>query len=508
MGLLKNYEENGTVYLNLKYKDFDANPYIQKDIGANAGDKGLSMEFQKRVDDLQRITKLFTRKPGLKYIANETLLRQGVNSRKLTKSVVKVDRDIIDGKGLDIDFNKVKEKVVDEAVSTAKIIGSTLAQIPINQTGTHFVKGFAGDKGYVGKFGAVIAKDGGTVGVSEIPSRLKETANEYQERKNGKSNVKDANKKKDEHIELQPYKDQISRQKELARKRLGVAGTTTDELSNKFIQSADPNKPVYKLTEKEAQDIRKEKRVNLGDQGKRPINSEGRLVSYGKQAEKQYVDKINSIPPTARLNKTFGPGDARDLIKFRVHVGGTVLYWRAYLTDFSDAYRSTWNAHRYIGRGENFHTYGGFERAVSVSFKIAASTQGEMAPIYEKIRWLASSTAPGYIDNTFMSGTISKLTVGNYLNRVPGFISSVEYRWQQGYPWEIALNEPEAQPGDIEMQELPMVLDCSLQFTPIHTFVPERGGKPYISNIPPLNDLSKDLGRVRELDADGFEIEE
>jgi hypothetical protein len=82
-----------------------------------------------------------------------------------------------------------------------------------------------------------------------------------------------------------------------------------------------------------------------------------------------------------------------------------------------------------------------------------------------------------------MRGTIVKLTLGDYVYELPGVLNSVNFTWQQDYPWEIAMKEPEAIdaegnpiPGtDKSMQELPMVLDCSIDFTPIHTFTPEAG---------------------------------
>jgi hypothetical protein len=94
-----------------------------------------------------------------------------------------------------------------------------------------------------------------------------------------------------------------------------------------------------------------------------------------------------------------------------------------------------------------------------------------MKPLYQKLNTLIGSTAPTY-DNNIMRGTLAKLTVGDYIYRLPGFIEKVDVQWGQDYPWEIAMRSPEGDDIDTAMQELPMILDVSLSFKPIHNFVP------------------------------------
>jgi hypothetical protein len=84
-----------------------------------------------------------------------------------------------------------------------------------------------------------------------------------------------------------------------------------------------------------------------------------------------------------------------------------------------------------------------------------------------------------------MRGTIVKMTVGDYVYELPGVLNSLIYTWQQDYPWEIAMLEPEGQQGDRDMQELPMVMDCQLDFTPIHTFTPETGLNKFFTEGKP-----------------------
>ena len=120
---------------DLKYGDFGtAEPLVTKDINSPPNRDGLAMEVGRRTDDLKRISKLLTTAPGLKHVANQTALNiveKNIQSNKKGKSF----------------FNKV----LSGGWSSAKAIASTLAQVPVNGTGTHFVEGFAGKRGYLPK---------------------------------------------------------------------------------------------------------------------------------------------------------------------------------------------------------------------------------------------------------------------------------------------------------------------------------------------------------------------
>lgn len=138
------------------------------------------------------------------------------------------------------------------------------------------------------------------------------------------------------------------------------------------------------------------------------------------------------------------------------------LYFRAYLDDFSDSYKANWNSFKYIGRAEDFYSYEGFNRDISIGFKIAASGKRELDVLIEKLNLLAGSTAPTYTEGSYMRGNFTSVTVGNYLQNQTGVINSVDISWNTDYQWDIE-------------SELPMILDVSLSFTPIHSFAPQFG---------------------------------
>ena len=71
-----------------------------------------------------------------------------------------------------------------------------------------------------------------------------------------------------------------------------------------------------------------------------------------------------------------------------------------------------------------------------------------------------------------MRGNLIRLTMGGYLYEQPGFITSLTYDIPQEAPWEIAINAEGG--GDGSVKELPhMIKVSSLQFTPIHNFIPK-----------------------------------
>ena len=143
------------------------------------------------------------------------------------------------------------------------------------------------------------------------------------------------------------------------------------------------------------------------------------------------------------------------------------LHFRAFLDSFNDNYTGEWSGTRYIGRAEEFYTYQGFKRDITFDFKIAAFSKGELFPLYRKLNFLVGTTAPTYAANGgFMRGTLTNVTVGDYLIDQPGFISSVGLAWEQVYQWETEFDEAEGK------ARLPHILNVSIGFTPIHEFNP------------------------------------
>jgi hypothetical protein len=230
--------------------------------------------------------------------------------------------------------------------------------------------------------------------------------------------------------------------------------------------------------------INRETRVNLGNQGKISFNR-----SKYSNTDPDTVDKINALD-IQQNEQAAGNEQGRDLAKFYFEIitpdKKQFLHFRAFIDSIDDSYNADWQGFKYVGRADSFYTYGGFERDINISFKIAAATRSEMKPLYRKMVLLASSTAPTYGGEGFMRGTLARLTVGSYFTQLPGVITSVKYSLIQDMPWELSMQSPE-QGGDSDVQELPMGLQCSVSYKVIHDFAPQTGLYHYFTNPNPVN---------------------
>lgn len=224
-----------------------------------------------------------------------------------------------------------------------------------------------------------------------------------------------------------------------------------------------------------------ENRVSLGNPGKRNKN----VSSYTKGLGTA-LDKITASPlyksPSPKTT-TIGE-ELNDLVKFRIGVidnnnpkEKTYIHFRAFLDSMEDNYSAEWNAQKYMGRGENFYRYNGYNRSINLSWTVAAQSKEELIPMYQKLNYLASSLTPDYSDIGYMRGNLVTLTVGGYLYEQTGIITGLNYSVPQESPWEISINDT-AEASDNTVKELPHIIKVTgFNFIPIQDFVPrvQRG---------------------------------
>ena len=95
-----------------------------------------------------------------------------------------------------------------------------------------------------------------------------------------------------------------------------------------------------------------------------------------------------------------------------------------------------------------------------------------MQPLYTKLNNLISQIYPDYSATYgIMRGNVVKLTIGDYLYRVPGFLENVNVTIDNSNtPWEIVLR------GAIEtdVAQLPHMVTVSCSFKPIFDFLPRK----------------------------------
>lgn len=255
---------------------------------------------------------------------------------------------------------------------------------------------------------------------------------------------------------------------------------TQEELAGKESSKNNPkvgenllNKSGYSKTDYLTKNL--EQRVKLGNPGKK------------EKVDTEALDKINSrsIYRTSDNNPDV-PG-TNDLVKFRIGVIDnnspefkTNIHFRAFIDNFIDSYSSDWQAQKFMGRGENFYRYNGFDRSISLSWTVAAQSREELIPMYKKLNYLASVCAPDYSSKGYMRGNLVKLTIGGYLYEQVGIMKGITYTIPQESPWEIALPYGSAEntgtlgvASDNSVKELShMIKVTGFEFIPIHDFIP------------------------------------
>jgi hypothetical protein len=216
-------------------------------------------------------------------------------------------------------------------------------------------------------------------------------------------------------------------------------------------------------------------RTNIGNPGDFTRN----LISYTSGSGLGPLDKINALPLYSSTSVTTDP-IVNDLVKFRIAIIDNTdpskkvfIHFRAFLDSFTDSYSANWNSQQYLGRGEKFYTYGGFERTFSMGWTVAAQSKEELIPMYKKLNYLASSLTPDYSGNGYMKGNMAQLTVGGYLYEQPGIITGLSLSVDENSPYEIGINDEGG--SDRTVKELPMIIKVTgFNFIPIHNFRPEK----------------------------------
>ena len=227
-----------------------------------------------------------------------------------------------------------------------------------------------------------------------------------------------------------------------------------------------------------------EGRVNLGDPGARANNDYSSYTAgvVGPGRTGRALDTLNALPIYTSETGPVTNEITNDLVTFRIgainNSNPTIvsyIHFRAFLDSFTDSYTGDWSSINYLGRGEKFYTYSGFDRKVSLGFTAAAQSKEELIPMYKKLNFLASNLAPDYSgDYGFMKGCFITLTVGGYLYEQPGFITNLSYDMITEMPWEIGINDTNGDQDPSVKQLSHMVKINSFDFTPIHNFIPQK----------------------------------
>lgn len=475
-------------------------PIVYRDLpGPN--ETGFSVnQLNARTTDLLRLGRLLATSAGIAYGANQALLAQGDLTALANGAPI----------------GSVKDRLVSTLRSTVGSTAPLLAQAPVNGTGVHvinapgpsylvpennspgtpfgdLVRDVAGPEAN-NIVGAPIALEGGTIPDRNIPSALYNEQGAVNPR-TGEVLPWPGGTPAGFNTINSPFPDsenstigfnlipEFERAINLEPTTTGVTGEEVTEQSifvDQGVVSRDIKTPRLYIDDKTNQPLFGELSTtptldapNIGDRETSYTTTTARsnlFARIGTSRETGQADSINAMEPVT--NYMEGLGDDSQIIPFIFQPYSVnhqqTLYFRAYLDSFNDNFSGNWNETQYIGRGDKYYTYGGFDRDIDFSFKVAASSKEELQPLYRKLNYLAGATAPTYQDGLFMRGTLVQLTIGDYLKGTHGYIGSVGLSWQTSYPWEIGRNADGGR--DLGTIRVPHLLDVSIAFKPIHDF--------------------------------------
>lgn len=265
---------------------------------------------------------------------------------------------------------------------------------------------------------------------------------------------------------------------------VGDQGSTLVKDFRKELQSKDTNSFLSDSPDYRTKNI--EQRLNQGNPGAR--TADRRDYSKGRPDNERGMDQINSLY-LYKSSAVTTDKRKNDIVKFRIATidnnnpsQKVFTHFRAFINNFSDSMSAQWDNFRYIGRGENFYNYQGYQNNIQMGFTVAAQSVQELSIMYQKLNYLKSTLAPDYSQEGYMRGNIHQLTLGGYFYETPGIITSLTYTIPNDTPWEIGIPSDskniESEGGIVyrnpKVKELPHRIDVSMDFKPIFKFLPEK----------------------------------
>lgn len=360
--------------------------------------------------DTLRIFKYIASTDGLLFAGNQAALLAG--------------RNLVQERRLDI---------TNISAEVAGMIGSILAQVPVNGTGTHF-------------------------NIFELAAAPGNNPYYYI----GQSADKDT-----------LYRGEVILNRDAVKRSTDKNFTTSSRFSiNPATGQPEEDSKKYYLQQENYLQTGGTITVNLNKnrmRGSRALDSFDKATGYGFEAGTFQIDQISRIGRWTggieTLEKELGPDWDPVPVLFSIGQGGVDIHqlpFRGFVQNITDRYSPSWNPTTYVGRGEPVYTMTSTTRTLGFDLTIPILSQEEQGPVYEKIDNLLSCTYPKYVNN-LPQGAIVKLRIGDLLNNY-GVITSIGYTVANNVPWS---------KGNLTLT-LPQVITLTISMNVIHSKLPTR----------------------------------
>jgi hypothetical protein len=217
----------------------------------------------------------------------------------------------------------------------------------------------------------------------------------------------------------------------------------------------------------------KRKKLKVPDYGKRgkDLRNPQPTMPDSDNFQNAYkgLGSVGMTDPIWQINQTDEEA-VDDFVKFMFHDLNTNerFRFRAYIENVSEDFSPDWQQVKILGRADSPYIYQGFERNVSISFKVAALSRGDLMLMWDQLERLSKTTVPRYQLDAKMKGPLIKFTLGNWFINTPAFIRSLSYTVDNESPWEINLSNSGVYGGggstlnSNSVGELPMIVSVQI----------------------------------------------
>lgn len=162
-------------------------------------------------------------------------------------------------------------------------------------------------------------------------------------------------------------------------------------------------------------------------------------ITVNRDAKKAfYFNGKNKVSNFDRIDSDIMIIEFDPIDPFSAKEYGNVQF-SAYMSGFKYNSNSTWNPVKYVGRSESFYTFTEHKRDVSFNLQIPCFNKTHLLEKHRALSELQSIGAGKYNDSNRLGGIITQVTVGRYLIKEPGILTSVSFDIPDTSSWDVDL---------------------------------------------------------------------
>ena len=126
-------------------------------------------------------------------------------------------------------------------------------------------------------------------------------------------------------------------------------------------------------------------------------------------------NRFNNRAPTYTDGTEIQGNRKNQWIEFYHIPTGRSVSFKAFLTDFSDDYKSNWNLETVMGRMDPLPTFTNTTRTISVGWDVPAATGPEAEQNFERVQTLNDMLYPVYENGIMAGGPLFKVRMMNFV---------------------------------------------------------------------------------------------